>query len=193
MHVRKLHGLVLILVLLASGGCWSRPWPPLPGGVTWRPGHYLKEYYIAPEFAPEQTPCHLAPFTLEEAQGLDGVDFLALFQAELARAWEANGLKTAPEAGPCRLSGAIHLISIGGQRWRFFLGRLTARLVVSGAITRKGETLFAFQDQASLASPINPGPAAPRETELLLRQLSRDFAHRLLDELLLHGLTAEGG
>jgi len=43
-----------------------------------------------------------------------------------------------------------------------------------------------------VSSPVNPGPAAPKENELLLRQAARTFAVHLLNELLLYRPLAEG-
>ncbi len=192
MSPRLLLPLALGLFLLGTGlGCRATGWPPGPSDIPFQSGHYLMEYYAVPGLAPEGLACRLGPFQLEEARGLAPGVFLPLFEAELARAWEANGLRVAP--GPCQLTGTVHLISVEGRSFRFFWGRLSARLVVTGTLRREGETLFAFRDRLQVASPVSPGPPAPRETELLLRQASREFAHRLLNELLLHGLTAEGG
>lgn len=186
MNIKSYFGLCLWLTLtVAAGGCCLLPPPPPPVGVTLKPGRYLEEFYSAPGFDPTQTPCHLGPFTVEVAQGVEADTFLSLFQAELERAWEANALKTAPPTGACRLTGTIRLVSVTGTHSRFVLGRLCAQLSVSGTITREGQTLFAFRDRLSLESPVNPGPRAPRETELLLRQLCRAWAHHLLDEMLL--------
>ena len=66
-------------------------------------------------------------------------------------------------------------------------GKISAGLEVSGAITREGQTLFAFRDRVRVTSPVKPGPPAPKEGELLLRQAVQAFVNHLLTELLLHG------
>jgi hypothetical protein len=43
-----------------------------------------------------------------------------------------------------------------------------------------------------MSSPVNPGPPAPKEDELLLRQAARTFASHLLNEMLLYWPPAEG-
>ena len=83
-------------------------------------------------------------------------------------------------------------VEIRGAPLRLLLGKITAQLTVSGAITRGNETLFAFQDRFSLSSPLNPGPPAPKERELLLHQAARTLAAHLLNELLLYWPEAEG-
>jgi hypothetical protein len=83
-------------------------------------------------------------------------------------------------------------VALRGAALRFFRGKIDADLVVSGAITRGGDTLFAFQDRFRLSSPVNPGPPAPKEDDLLLRQAAQTFATHLLNELLLYGLPADG-
>jgi hypothetical protein len=185
----------LALAVLAGVGCVPpRSFSPPPAGVVMQPGSYLTEYYVAPEFDPTQGACHLGPFTVEQTHGVAPDVFLPIFQAELTRAWEANGLKTAaqaPESG-CALTGVLNLVSIRGESLRFLQGSISGQLMVSGTITRAGRVVFAFRDRISEDSPVNPGPQAPKEKELLLRQICRSFAHRLLDELLLHGLTPEG-
>jgi hypothetical protein len=89
------------------------------------------------------------------------------------------------------VSGVIQFVAVRGGLIRFLRGKIDANLVVSGAIIRQGGTLFAFQDRISLSSPVNPGPPAPKEDELLLRQAARIFAVHLLNELLLYWPTAE--
>ncbi|MDI6852006.1 MAG: hypothetical protein QME75_00175 [Deltaproteobacteria bacterium] len=179
------------LVFSLAGGCASWQLPPPPAGVALRPGSYVKEYFVAPDFAPGEVNYVLGPFTVEQAQGVSAADFLAVFQTELLQAWEANGLKLGDKKPGCRLTATIHHLKVSSGRWRFLTGRISASIVTSGVITCDGRVLFAFTDRLSLESPVNPGPPAPRETELLLRQLSRQMAHRVLNELLLHGLTAD--
>ncbi len=83
-------------------------------------------------------------------------------------------------------------MAIQGRTLRFIRGKIDAALVVSASITRGGDTLFACQDRISMSSPVNPGPPAPKEDELLLRQAARTFAIHLLNEMLLYWPPAEG-
>lgn len=181
----------LALVLVLLGGCAAYRLPPPPAGVSLRPGKFVQEYFIAPDFAPAQVSYTLGPFTVEHSQGVTPENFAPLFQAELAKAWEANGLKLADKQPDCRLTVTIHRVTVSSGSLRFLRGKTSARLAASGTISRNGRILFAFRDRLSLASPVSPGPPAPKETELLLKQLSRELAHHLLNELLLHGLTAD--
>jgi hypothetical protein len=183
--------LAFLALIMVGGGC-VRALPPSPAGVTLQPGRYLEAYYRAPDFSPVQFPYSLTPFTLETAQGVTPDTFLPLLERELVRAWEANGLKVAAQGDACLLSGTVHQVSVRGTSLRFLLGRIKADLSVSGAITREGQTLFAFQDRIHLTSPLKPGPSAPKEVELLLRQVVRTFTIHLMNELLLHGFTASG-
>jgi len=195
MWITKQIFLALCLALLmVGGGCVPRPLPPV-SGVTLQPGRFLEGFYLAPDFAPGRVTYDLEPFTVEQARGVDPGSFQALFQEELARAWEANGLKVKGPKGDCRVSGAVSLVSIRGTTLRFLTGKIFAELSVSGAITKEGQTVFAFSDRVELNSPVNPGPPAPREQELLLRQAARTFVNHLLTELLLYrppGSDAEG-
>jgi hypothetical protein len=186
--------LCLALLMLGCGSCVPRPLPPV-SGVTLQPGRFLAGYYAAPDFAPDQVTYDLEPFTVEQARDVDPAGFQALLQTELAQAWEANGLKVKGPQGVCRVSGAVRLVSVKGTKLRFLTGRIAARLEVSGVITQEGRTLFAFSDRVQVSSPVNPGPAAPKEQEILLRQAARTFVNHLLTELLLYGspgLEAEG-
>ena len=110
---------------------------------------------------------------------------------ELTLAWRANGLKVLPQ-GDTVVSGVVQYVAVRGRAFRFLTGKIDADLVVSGAITRGGATLFACQDRISLSSPVNPGPPPPKETELLLRLAARTFAVHLLNEMLLYWPPAEG-
>jgi hypothetical protein len=175
---------LLALVLTLSGGCLPRPLPAVPAGLTLQPGRYLEKSYRAPGFVADQVTYSLAPFTVGQAQNIAADTFRSLLQAELARAWEANGLKVAPQ-GDVVFSGTVQLVRVN-KGLRFLVGRISADLLVSGALTRGDQILFAFQDRIHLASPVNPGPSAPKETELLLQQVVRIFSGHLLTELLLH-------
>jgi hypothetical protein len=175
----------LACVTVVVCGCISRPLPSSWGGLPLEPGRYLKEYYRAPDFAADEVTYVLEPFVAEEVQGIGADDFRALFQTELTQTWQANGLKLKAGAGACRLSGTVQRVGVHGSRFRWLLGKISASLIVAGAITREDQTLFAFRDQIWITSPVNPGPPAPKEDELLVRQAVRAFAQHLLTELLL--------
>ena len=179
-------GFCLALLILSGPGCLLRPLPGPIAGVTLQPGRFLTGFYSAPDFAPEKVTYDLEPFTVEQAREVDPHDFQALLQTELVQTWEANGLKVKGPQGVCRLTGAVRLVSVKGTQLRFLMGRISARLEVSGAITQEGRTVFAFSDRVQVSSPVNPGPAAPKEREILLRQAARTFVNHLLTELLLY-------
>ena len=193
MRMRKFTpwGLVVLLCLAGQAGC--APWlaPATPAEVALTPGRYLTAYYRAPGFTPAQAAYVLTPFRVETAQGVAADTFQALFMEELTQAWRANGLKLS-EPGDTVVDGVVQWVALRGAAFRFLRGRIDADLVVSGAITRGGETLFACQDRISISSPVNPGPPAPKEDELLLRQAARTFASHLLNEMLLYWPPAEG-
>jgi hypothetical protein len=191
MRTRTSLGLVLALCLVSLWSCAPRLAPATPPGVTLQPGRYLMAYYRAPDFNPVQTKYVLADFPVETAQGVAGDAFQGLFMEELTQAWSANGLKLSPQ-GDTEVSGVVQLVAVRGEAFRFLRGKIAAELVVSARITRGGDTLFACQDQFSLSSPVNPGPPAPKEKELLLRQAARTFAVHLLNEILLYWPPAEG-
>lgn len=174
-----------LALLMVGGGCVPRALPPVSGAAL-QPGRFLAGFYLAPDFAPAKVTYNLEPFTVEQAREVDPGNFQALLQEELARAWEANGLKAQGPQGICRLSGAVHAVRLKGVHLRFFTGKITVDLEVSGAITQEDRIVFAFSDRVHVTSPLNPGPPAPKERELLLRQAARTFVNHLLTELLLY-------
>ena len=184
-------GLVLALCLVGQWGCAPLLAPATPPGVALSPGRYLTAYYRAPDFTPGQATYVLTPFEVATAQGVAADTFQRLFMEELNLAWRANGLKLSPQ-GDTVVSGVVQSVAVRGAAWRFLRGKIDADLVVSAAITRGGDTLFACQDRISLGSPVNPGPPAPKEDELLLRLAARTFAIHLLNEMLLYWPPAEG-
>jgi hypothetical protein len=184
-------GLRLALILMLCNGCLPRLAPATPPGVTLQPGRYLSMFYRAPDFTPERAAYLLEPFSIGEAQGVSTQTFQTLLREELLRAWQANGLKVSPR-GDAVLTGTVQYVALRGLSFRFITGKISADLVVSGALTRGGETLFAFQDRIHLNSPVKPGPAAPKEGELLLLEAARTLSAHLLNELLLYGLPVEG-
>jgi len=193
MRMRKFTswGLIALLCLAGQAGCAPRLAPATPAGIALGPGRYLTAYYRAPDFTPARAAYVLKPFTVETTQGVAQDTFQALFMEELTQAWRANGLKLS-EAGNAVVDGVVQVVQVRGAAFRFIRGRIDADLVVSGAITRGDETVFACQDRISLSSPVNPGPPAPKEDELLLRQAARTFATHLLNEMLLYWPPAEG-
>jgi len=184
-------GLVVVLCLVGQAGCAPRLAPATLAGVALAPGRYLTAYYRAPDFTPARATYVLTPFTVERAQGVAADTFQALFTEELTQAWKANGLKLSGQ-GDTVVDGVVQFVAVRGAVFRFLRGRIDSDLVVSGAITRGGDTLFAYQDRITMSSPVNPGPPAPKEDELLLRQAARTFAIHLLNEMLLYWPPAEG-
>ena len=186
MWIKKRTSLALIgtLTLWLIWGCAPRLAPALPADIVLQPGRYLTSVYRAPDFPAARTVYGLEPFTIQAAQGVDPQGFQTQLQDELARAFKANGLKIDPKSDTV-LRGTVQSVEIRGASIRFITGKITAYLTISGAISRGDETLFAFQDRISLTSPVNPGPPAPRERELLLHLAVRTFAIHLLNELLL--------
>ncbi len=192
MWISKLtsSGLMTALAVVLLWGCAPRVPSAMPAGVTLQPGRYLTASYRAPDFLPDKASYVLEPFPVQSTE-VDPETFQAQLQEELTRAFRANGLKVDPH-GDATLKGTVSLVEIRGTTFRFITGKITVYLLVEGTISRSGETLFAFQDLVKLTSPVNPGPPAPKERELLLSQATRTFAVHLLNELLLYGLPAEG-
>ncbi len=183
-------GLLAALSMMFIWGCAPRM-TTLAGGITLQPGRYLTASYRAPDFAANRTTYALEPFTVATSQGADPQAFQAQLQAELSRAFQANGLRIDPNSDTV-LSGTVTRLAVKGTSLRFIFGSITAELTVEGQVNRGAETLFAFQDRISLSSPVNPGPPAPKEQELLLNQAIRTFAFHLLNELLLYWPAEEG-
>ena len=179
----------LAVSIAALGACGPRLLSPLPADLTFPPGKYVEESYVAPSFKPEDMSYSLSVFAMAPNREAPGEAFLKIFQEELVRAWEAQGLKLGPGKNACRVSGTIQHLAVRGAQLRWLTGRLHADLTITGTITRADEVLFGFKDQVNLSSPLAPGLAAPKEQDLLLRQLAREVAHRILNELLLHGAT----
>ncbi len=180
-----------VLAVLTVGACGPRLMlPAAPAGVPLQPGIYVKESYLAPGFKPEELSYILGDFTVTEASGASPELFLKIFQDELSKSWQAQGLKLGPGKNAATLSGTIQNLAVQGARLRWLTGRLQASLVIAGTITRGDQVLFAFQDALEVSSPMAPGPPAPREQDLLLRQLAREAIHHVLNELLLKALQA---
>ncbi len=184
-------GLWLALAMAGVAACVPRLMPAVPAGIVLTPGCYLTAFYRDPAFEAGRTAYVIQPFTVEQAPGVAAETLQSILQEELSRAWQANGLKLAPQ-GETAVAGTVQYVDLSGTSLRFLTGKISTNLVVSGAITRGEATVFAFQDRLHLVSPISPGPPAPKEAELLLRAAARTFAVHLLNELLLYGLPAEG-
>jgi len=180
----------LSLGLVLLSGCASLGPANLPAGITLTPGTYISKAYRAPDFDPVKAGYVLKPFNLVKAKGIDPAVFKPIFAAELAKAWGDNGLQLSPKKDALIVSGTIQLVRVRGGHFRLVLGQIYSILVVSGTVRRGDQVLFAFQDYVDLSSPILPGKAAPKEKELLLRQVCKEFAHHLLNELLLQGKPA---
>jgi hypothetical protein len=186
----------VLTALAILGGCGTRMLPAPPAdlaGLPMQPGRYVKESYLAPDFQADEVSYTLGAFTAAGADRTPADAFLKIFQDELARAFKAQGLKLAAGKDACLVTGTIEDLAVRGTRLRWLTGRVHAALALSGTITRGGQVLFAFRDQVSVSSPLAPGPPAPREQELLLRQLARESIHHLLNELLLQGIREESG
>lgn len=184
--MRRLSSMVLALAaLLAVAACAPGPLAPPAPGLSLKSGRYVLESYVAPGVNPGELACALLPFTWAAPPGHRDKAFLKLYQEELARAWQAQGLKVGPPESPCHLSGTIHELSVWGGRFRRFTGRLHARVVLSGTLRQGDQVLFAFRDEVRASSPVAPGPGAPGEEELLLKFLAREAVTRFLNELLL--------
>ena len=183
---------LLALLMIGGSSCVPRTLP-LVAGATLKPGRFLTGFYMAPDFAPVQATYDLEPFTVEVTREVDPANFQALLQKELIQAWEANGLTVRGPQGACRLTGVVSQVRLKGTRLRFLTGKIKADLEVSGAITQAGRTVVAFSDRVRVDSPLNPGPPAPKERELLLRLAARTFVNHLLTELLLHGSPGPEG
>ncbi len=187
--------LCLLTVLVSVAACGPRVLPAGPAaGVPLQAGRYVKESYVAPDFNPTRLTYSFHAFPVTQATNASEQTFQKIFQEELVRAWQDQGLKIAAGKEAGRVSGTIHRLLVRGARFRWLTGRLYASLSISGTITRGSQVLFAFRDQVYMASPVAPGRAAPLEKDLLLRQLAQEAVHHLLNELLLHGPpTAESG
>jgi hypothetical protein len=183
---------VLAAFIVALGACGPLVLPPPPAGVPMHPGQYVRLAYFAPGFNPEDVSCTFTPFTVTPGSDAQASAFVKIFQDELVRAWQAQGLKLDHGKEAARVAGTIQHLSVKGGRLRWFSGRIIASLTIAGTITQGKQVLFAFQDQINLSSPVSPGFTAPREQDLLLRQLAREAAYHILNELLLHGRTVSG-
>ena len=183
----------VLAALTAVSACGPRALPPKPAAVVFLPGEYVEESYFAPDFKPADTIYALNAFPVARSINASAEAFQKIFQEGLVRAWQAQGLKIGSGQNACSLSGTIHYLAVKGARLRWLTGRLFASLTISGTITRGDQVLFAFRDQVYLSSPLAPGVAAPREKDLLLARLAQEAVNHLLNELLLHGLTAESG
>ena len=183
----------VLAALTAVSACGPRALPPKPAAVVFLPGEYVEESYFAPDFKPADTIYALNAFPVARAINASAEAFQKIFQEGLVRAWQAQGLKIGSGQNACSLSGTIQYLAVKGARLRWLTGRLFASLTISGTITRGDQVLFAFRDQVYLSSPLAPGVAAPREKDILLARLAQEAVNHLLNELLLHGLTAESG
>lgn len=183
----------VLAALALLGACGPRALPAAPADGPLQPGRYVQASYFAPDFQPDEVPYTLGAFTAASTGAVPSEAFLNIFQEELVRAWQAQGLKLGQGEKACLLTGAIGHLAVKGARLRWLTGRIHASLSISGTITRGDQVLFAFQDQVNVSSPLAPGPAAPREQELLLRLLARETITHLLNELLLHGATGGSG
>lgn len=187
-----LMSVVLVLLVVSCAG-GQKPLPGTPAGLPWQPGRYVQASYVAPDFKPAEVAYTFTDFPVQQADRAPAAAFQQIFQTELARAWQAHGLKVGPDRQAVNLSGTIHRLSLRGVRVRWLTGRIHASLTISGVISRGEQVLFAFRDQVNFSSPLAPGRAAPREQEMLLGLLAREAVHHLLNELLLQGRSPDSG
>ncbi|MEJ5329939.1 MAG: hypothetical protein WHT07_07280 [Desulfobaccales bacterium] len=174
----------LCLAFLLAAGCLKPSLPPPSSGVDFRPGSYVREFYAAPDFAPTAGRYHVAPIRVEAVSGAEPESARQLFQAEVSQALTANGLAVNPAPADFELCLVVHRLEVS-RAFRWLRGRISATLALSGTITHKDRPVFAFRDALRLTSPLAPGPAAPEETQLLLRQLFREAARRMVNQMLL--------
>jgi hypothetical protein len=195
MRIKKPIFLGLMAALLGGAwlllGCAPRAAPTLDG-ITLKPGSYVTASYRAPGWSAARTSYALSPFPVENARGVAPETFQALLQEEISRALLANGLKTDPHSDTV-LRGTVSRVEIRGESLRWLTGSITVALTVEGQISRGSEILFAFQDRFEVSSPVNPGPPAPKEKELLLTRAARTCAAHLMNELLLTGPPLKAG
>ncbi len=155
------------------------------------PGRYVREFYAAPDFEPTAGRYHLAPIRVEAASGAEPGSVARLLESEVSQALTANGLAVHSAPGEYEVCLIIHRLEVS-RAFRWLRGRISASLSLSGTISRGGRPLFAFRDALSLTSPLAPGPPAPQETQLLLRQLFREAARRWVNQMLLYRFSAGG-
>lgn len=181
----------LSLCLLLAAACLRPSLPPPSLGVEFGPGRYVREYYAAPDFEPTAGRYHLAPIRVEAIEGMEPESARRLFQAEVSQALTANGLAVHPAPADMELTLVLHRLEVS-RAFRWLRGRISATLALSGTITHKDRPVFAFRDTLRLTSPLAPGPAAPQESQLLLRQLFREAARRMVNQMLLYRFSAAG-
>jgi hypothetical protein len=121
---------VLAAILTALGACAPLVLPPPPAGVPLQPGQYVQLSYFAPDFKPEDVSYTFKAFTVAPGNEAQASAFEKIFQDELVRAWQAQGLKLDHGKEAARLSGTIQHLSVdcvelwpvqhrlGRRRWR---------------------------------------------------------------------------
>ncbi|MBM4287074.1 MAG: hypothetical protein FJ135_02795 [Deltaproteobacteria bacterium] len=178
----------LVFVLcgaLVWAGC-AKAWQPSDfAGLELQPGRYLHNYYRSPGLDPAAAVYEVGPFAMERVAGLSQEQASRLFNEELVQAMEANGLRVRGEKPELIINGRVARFAVASPFWRFFSGRGHADLRVEGEVRQGQEVVFAFQDQVSIAPPVNPRHRPALEPELIARQAARRFAKNFLNELLL--------
>src|SRR4030042_354287 len=147
-------GLWLALAMAGVAACVPRLMPAVPAGIVLTPGCYLTAFYRDPAFQAGRTAYVIQPFTVEQASGVAADTLQSILQEELSRASQANGLKLAPR-GETAVAGTVQYADLRGTSIRWLTGKISTNLVVSGAITRGGETVFAFQARLDPVPPLN--------------------------------------
>lgn len=176
--------LLLLLVLVLLAGCAPRFQPGEVSGLALQPGNYLTGFARGADFTPQGHTFRVAAFPLEQVSGIEPEVAGQLFQEELEAAVADNGLNVGKAQPDCTVSGAVHQLSLRSPFIRFLTGKSHADLTVSGAISQGDTVVFAFQDRVSFTVLVSPRQP-PLEPSLLARRAFRQFAHNLLNELLL--------
>ena len=167
------------------GGCAPAWQAPGLADLELQPGRYIKRSYRSPEFVPTAGAYQVQTFPVDQVRGISSGTAQTLFNEELLRALQANGLRV-NQAGPTfALDGQVHRFAVASPVWRFVSGRGQAHLRVAGEIRRGQEIVFAFQDDIDIAPAVNPRHQPPLEPDLIARLAARRFAVNLLNEMLL--------
>jgi len=184
MRCRILLWLFVLPVLGLVAGCTPRFQPGEVSGLPLQPGNYLTGFARGADFQPVGQSFRVTAFPLDQVFGIEPEVAGQLFQEEMAAALAANGLNAGKEQPGCTVSGAIDHLSLRSPFIRLLTGKSHADLSVSGAISQGENVVFAFQDRVSFTVLVSPRQP-PLEPSLLARRAFRQFAHNLLNELLL--------
>ncbi len=161
-------------------------------GEWLEPGRYVQQVYRSPDLPAATMGYTVEPLPVAFAQGLSTQEAATIFQEELVRALQANGLRVNRGSPDAVLSGQVERFTVASPVWRFLSGRGQAQVQVRGEIRRGQEVLFAFQDHVTVNPAVNPRHQPPLEPNLLARQAARRLAMHVVNELLLPPRQEEG-